>query len=105
MWLLRAMLLTLMTMSGAWAGEDDFVTLGRRLLSENDCNGACHQKHSPDGNALTLYTRPDRKVKDLPGLRRQVSRCVSMLNALIAPDEIEAVVAALNHDFYKFKSP
>ena len=103
MWLHKAMFLVLFTTSGAWAGEDETAALGRRLLSENGCNGACHQKHSPDGNALTLYTRPDHKVKDLPGLHRQVARCVSNLNTPIAPDDIDAVVTALNHDYYKFK--
>ncbi len=102
MWLHKAMLLVLVTTSGAWAGEDE-TALGRRLLSENGCNGACHQKHSPDGNALTLYTRPDHKVKDFSGLQRQVARCVSNLDTPIAPDEIDAIVTALNHDYYKFK--
>lgn len=104
MWFHKALFLTLIATSGAaWAGEDETVAFGRRLLAENDCNGACHQKHAPDGVALNLYTRANAKVKDLPGLHKQVERCVSMLNAPIAPDEIDAVVAALNHDFYKFK--
>jgi hypothetical protein len=104
MWFHRAIVLTLIATSGAaWAGEDESVALGRRLLTESDCNGACHQKHSPDGVAISLYTRPNAKVKDLPGLRRQVERCVSNLNAPIAPDEIDAVVAALNQDYYKLK--
>ncbi|MGO9392350.1 hypothetical protein [Rhodoblastus sp.] len=104
MWFHKAVLLTLFsTTSAAWAGEDATIALGRSLLAENDCNGACHQKHSPDGNALTLYTRPNPKVKDLAGLRKQVERCVASLNAPIAPDEIGALVAALNHDYYMFK--
>ena len=66
----------------------------QRLLSSGQ--GANH-------DSLRLYTRPDAKVKDLPGLRRQVDRCVTALNAPVAPDEIGSIVAALNHDFYKFK--
>lgn len=104
MWFHKALILTQIATSGsAWAGEGETVALGRRLLAENDCNGACHQKHAPDGVALNLYTRPNPKVKDLPGLRKQVERCVSSLNAPVAPDEINAIVAALNQDYYKFK--
>ena len=112
MWLHKAVLLTLFATSSAAlfatscaasAGEDGTVALGRRLLAENDCNGACHRKHSPDGDALTLYTRPSHKLKDLPGLRGQVERCVLNLSVPIAPDEIDALVAALNNDYYKFK--
>jgi hypothetical protein len=60
------------------------------------CNGACHRAKAPDGDTAKLYTRANAKVKSLDGLRRQVERCVAMVGAQIAPDEIEAVVAALN---------
>jgi len=104
MWSLKLLLPALIALSGAaWAGEDETIAQGRELLAENQCNGACHQAKAPDNDPLRLYTRPDAKVKDLPGLRRQVNRCVSALNTLLAPDEIASIVAALNHDFYKFK--
>jgi hypothetical protein len=94
--------LLLATQAVAWAGEDSQVALGRKLLAENNCNGSCHQKHATDGNALSLYTRPDRKVTSLPQLQHQVERCVANTKARISPDEIGAVVAALNQDYYKF---
>lgn len=98
----RVLALLLATQAVAWAGEDSQVALGRKLLAANNCNGSCHQKRAPDGNALSLYTRPDRKVTSLPQLHRQVERCVANTKAMISPDEISAVVAALNQDYYKF---
>jgi hypothetical protein len=105
MWrLLRITLLASIAWTGvAYAGEDQALATGRRLMTENDCNGACHQKHAPNGDAASLYTRPNAKVKNLPALRKQVQRCVASVGAQIMPDEIDAVVAALNHDYYKFK--
>ena len=105
MWRRRnAILLAIVVWAGAaHAGEDQLVATGRRLLTENDCNGACHQKRAPNGDAASLYTRQDAKVKDLPALRKQVARCVASVGAQIMPDEFAAVVAALDHDYYKFK--
>ncbi len=98
----RVFALLLATQAAAWAGQDAQVALGRKLLADNDCNGSCHQKRAPDGNALSLFTRPNRKVTNLAQLQRQVESCVANTNAMISPDEIGAVVAALNQDYYKF---
>ncbi len=105
MWfLLRAMLLASVASAGAaYAGEGPLVASGRRLMTQNGCNGACHQKHAPNGDAASLYTRENAKVKTLAALHKQVEHCVASVRAQIAPDEIDAVVAALNHDYYKFK--
>jgi hypothetical protein len=99
---LRVFLLLFAVQGAARAGENAQVALGRKLLAENGCNGACHRKHSPNGDALSLYTRPDRKVRSFSQLQSQVASCVANTRAAIRPDEIGAVVAALNKDFYKF---
>lgn len=91
------------TTGAAYASEDETVALGRRLLTENDCNGACHQKRSPNGDPIGLYIRPNAKVMHLLGLRKQVERCVSNLNTPVTATEIDAIVAELNHDYYRFK--
>lgn len=85
---------------GAQAEDQD---LGRRLLAENRCNGACHQSHAEDNDPLSLYTRDNRRVNDRVALRRQVERCVASLSSMIFPEELDAVAAALDRDFYKFK--
>ena len=79
------------------------VDQGRRLLAENNCNGGCHKSHAEDNDPLTLYARPNRRVKDLAGLRAQVDRCVANLGLPVFPEESAAMVAALDFDFYKFK--
>ncbi|MGP0105013.1 hypothetical protein [Rhodoblastus sp.] len=102
MLVLRVFALLLATQAVAWAGDESQVAAGRKLLAANHCNGSCHQSRAPGGNALNLYTRPNRKVQSLAQLKSQVEGCVANTNAMIAPDEIGAVVAALNADYYKF---
>lgn len=90
----------------ARAGERvDPATLetGRRLLAENDCNGACHARRATDGKALSLYTPFERRIQTRVELRKQVESCVSHLGSMIFPEEIESVAAALDHDHYHFE--
>jgi hypothetical protein len=98
----RISVLVLLLWTGAARAEDE-LALGRRLLAENRCNGACHQSHAADNDPLSLYTRENRKVNDRDALRQMVSKCVSSLGSMIFPEEIDAVVAALDQDFYKLK--
>jgi len=93
----------LLAFTPALAGEDEAIVRGRELMTQNQCNGACHQAKAPEGDPAKLYTRANAKVKSLDGLKRQVERCVAMVGAHVAPDEIDSVVAALNADYYKFK--
>jgi hypothetical protein len=90
----------------ALSGEQtvaDTVASGRRLLAENGCNGACHQARVGGRDPSTLYTQVTRRVNSREELRQQVDVCVSRLNAMIFPDDIEAVVSALDHDGYHFE--
>jgi hypothetical protein len=104
MWSRNLLALALFAASGpALADEAQLIAQGRKLLAENECNGACHARKAPDGDPLKLYTRPNPKVTSFDGLKRQVTRCVAGTGAQIAPDEIDSVVAALNADYYKFK--
>jgi hypothetical protein len=104
MWSRNLLLLAFLAASGqVYAGEADLIAQGRKLMAENDCNGSCHVRKSPDGDPTKLFTRANRKVTSLEGLKAQVTRCVAGSKAQIAPDEIDSVVAALNHDFYKFQ--
>ena len=67
---------------------------GQKLFSGSKCD-KCH--------GTEVFTRPDRKVKDLKGLEAQVRRCDSNLNTNWFDDEILDVTAHLNSKFYKFK--
>ncbi|WP_294537206.1 hypothetical protein [uncultured Rhodoblastus sp.] len=103
MWL-RISLLAMLLSAGAARGETDgILALGRRVLADNQCNGACHQSHAEDNDPLGLYTRANRKVNDRAALHRQVEHCVSRLGSMIFPEEIDAVAAALDVDYYKLK--
>jgi hypothetical protein len=95
--------LFLLLLTATAARAEDELTLGRRLLDEHRCNGACHQSHAADNDPLSLYTRDNRKVNDRAALRRMVETCASSLGSMIFPEEIDAVVAALDQDHYRLK--
>lgn len=87
----------------AQAGDvSSSVVMGRDILKENDCNGACHQKVMKGADPVTLYTRSIRKVNSPEELKRQVDMCISVLNAPIFPEDATHVVTALDHDAYHF---
>jgi len=62
-------------------------------LHMDSCTG-CHDSQ--------LYTRAERKVRDLAGLGRQVRFCKDNLGVPWFDDEVDDVIAYLNHEFYKF---
>ena len=62
-------------------------------LIENNCS-SCHGSE--------MYTREDRKVNSLSALKKQVAACNSNLNAGLSDDDMAAVVALLNKEYYKF---
>jgi len=80
--------------------EENQVAMAGKKLHDEQCV-ACHANRTR-GDSTALYTREDRKVKDLKGLQGQVERCVTVLNVEWFDDEIDSVVEYLNMDFYKF---
>ena len=78
------------------------VEAGRALLSENSCNGACHQSYAEDNDPLTLYTRADRKVRNRSQLDAQVHQCVARLGAMVFPEDTQSLSDALDADYYRF---
>jgi len=55
------------------------------------------------GDPNQIYTRSDRKVNTLEGLRNQVTRCNSTVGVAWEQDNIQDVVEYLNNNFYKIK--
>jgi len=49
-----------------------------------------------------VYTRPDRKIDSLSGLKTQVEACNTNLNTGMFPEEVNAVAELLNEEYYKF---
>ena len=72
------------------AGAD--VNAGKALVEAN-----CFHCHD-----TSMYTRPDRKVKDLPGLGTQIRRCERSLELQWFDEDVANVVAYLNQTYYKF---
>lgn len=77
----------------ASSGHAADQALGKKLYSENcvKCHGA------------EMYTRKDRKVHSLSTLKTFVQGCATNLNLSWFEDEVEAVTAYMNKEFYKFK--
>jgi hypothetical protein len=63
----------------------------------------CHAEKSGLGNGDIIYTRSDRKVKDIQRLKTQVSMCNTQLRLDLFPEDESDLVAYLNQQFYKFK--
>lgn len=49
-----------------------------------------------------VYTRPDRRVKDLQQLGAQVRRCDANVGSALFDEDMEAVIQYLNTTYYKF---
>ena len=69
-------------------------------LHEQECAG-CHASRFGD-DPTAIYTRDDRKVHSLEGLRAQVGRCVDNLGLDWGTARQRDVVAYLNANYYRF---
>ena len=69
-------------------------------LVQKDCVG-CHEKRF--GDAATIYTRPDRRVKTRAQLLAQVQFCNTQLQSNYFPEDEANVAAFLNEQYYKLK--
>ena len=87
-------LLAFFLMISAAAGVQAADPHAGKALVEQNCV-SCH------GNEV--YTRPDRKVTSLDGLKKQVRRCELMLGLKWFDDQINDATTHLNDSFYKFK--
>ena len=69
------------------------IALGQKLYSENcvSCHGA------------EKFSAPDRKVHNLDSLKTFVQGCATNLSLSWFEDEVDAVAAYINQEFYKFK--
>lgn len=63
-------------------------------LQQQNCT-SCHGD--------SVYTRKDRKVTSLSGLRKQVQRCELTLGLQWFDDDVDDVVSYLNQEYYQYK--
>lgn len=69
------------------------TTRGKTLHAANCVS--CHNQE--------VYTRKDRRITSLDGLRGQVARCEANLGLKMFPEDIDAVTDYLNTSYYQFK--
>lgn len=55
------------------------------------------------GDPNVIYTRSDRRVNTIEGLKNQVTRCKTTVGVPWPEDQIQDVVEYLNSNFYKIK--
>lgn len=62
-----------------------------------------HGDHCVRCHSTSVYTRQDRMIKSYESLKTQVQRCVTNLDKPWFDDEVDAVAAYLNANYYLFK--
>jgi mono/diheme cytochrome c family protein len=60
------------------------------------------EQHCSSCHGSEMYTREDRKVNSFSALSKQVAACNSNLNTGLSQDEVGAVAALLNEQYYNF---
>lgn len=87
--IIALLFVTLSTLSFAYDSDE------AQSMYEEDCT-KCHDS--------SVFTRPakERKVNDLPALKKQVSRCVTATEASWFEEDEKNVVQYLDENFYKF---
>ena len=84
------------------AGPYDHADMDRgKVLVQRHCT-ACHVS-GQGGDGSGIYTRPDHKIRSLPALQAQISRCNAGAGARLSKEDERDIGAYLNRTFYKFK--
>jgi cytochrome c553 len=78
--------------------QDADLPLGEKLIAENQC-AACHQRQV-GGDGAAIY-KPAGRISTAGLLRGMVEQCNTELNLGIFPEEVTAVAAVLNRDYYR----
>jgi cytochrome c553 len=85
--------------SSALAAEADASADKGAKLHQQHCV-SCHGSLT-GGKPDTIYTRSDRRVTTLAGLRKQVQRCELSLGLSWFDEDVDAVTGYLNESFYR----
>ncbi|MFT5133694.1 MAG: mono/diheme cytochrome c family protein [Gammaproteobacteria bacterium] len=78
------------------------MTHGMSHASNIDMGETLHEEHCQRCHQNNIYTKPDRKVKDLAQLKEQVKQCELMNDLLWFEEDIDDVTDYLNAQFYLF---
>ena len=96
-----ALLSALAVLSAPTFAADKADAKAGQALHDKHCV-ACHiQRWGGDGSAV--YTRPDRRIKDMTALRQRVAACSAQTDAKFFAEDEANVAAYLAQRYYKFK--
>jgi len=76
------------------------LRLGAQLIADNQCV-ACHQR-KVGGDGSLIYQSSGR-INTPGALRGMIEQCNMELNLALFPEEVTAISAVLNRDYYRFK--
>lgn len=79
------------------------MILATPLLAEQKSGKALHDQYCQKCHDDSVYTRPDRFIKDRAALHKQVSRCGLNTGAQWFDEDVEAVVQYLDQTYYGFQ--
>ena len=101
---LTSVLLSLASVSASAQSPAIFVgadlQLGAKLIADNQCV-ACHQR-KVGGDGSAIYQSSGR-INTPGALRGMIEQCNMELNLALFPEEVTAISAVLNRDYYRFK--
>ena len=75
------------------------LALGEKLIRDHDCS-ACHAR-KVGGDGAAIY-RPQGRINTPGALRGMVDYCSTELNLGLFPEEVTAIAAVLQRDYYRF---
>ena len=78
------------------------IPVAQADAADNAHGQALVQQHCMACHDNGVYTRPNRRVTSLAGLKNQVKRCELSLELKWFDDDINDVTGYLNESFYKF---
>ncbi|MES9942782.1 MAG: cytochrome c [Candidatus Thiodiazotropha sp. 6PLUC2] len=79
------------------------ILVSSNLFAEDQERGQqLHGEHCIKCHGSEVYTRPNRRVGDLPGLHKQVRFCEQNLGLTWFDDDIDSTTTYLNQEYYKF---
>lgn len=89
---LLSLALVTLAVAGMNAQADD--TVDAKALFDQNCT-SCHGSE--------VYTREDRRINSLDALHGQVRMCEQNLGLTWFDDQVDAVTALLNREYYNFE--
>ena len=75
----------------------DTLTAGDKIKGKKTHDQHCQMCHKTE-----VYSRPNKRIKTLPGLIGQVQNCNQQIGGKLTKPQTDDVITYLNSTFYKF---